>query len=291
MPPVHVADGHGVTVCWLGEPACRVPDAVGSKGANLSSLAAHFPVPPGFCLSLQPLSADAAQVGLERPFTVAYTRLGERCGQRDPPVAVRSSGVDEDSPGASFAGQHKTVLNVSGVRAGLTAVRACLDSFDSDRARAYRRLRGLTPAPARSAVLVQQFVAADVSGVLFSVNPVTGSHEEMILTASWGLGPSVVDGTVTPDTFVLRRGDLRVVRHEAGEKRRMTVPVPGGVREVDVPRRLWYPACLDDFRLGAMAQLALDVEARMGWPVDLELAWRGPALYLLQCRPVTALAD
>ncbi len=288
MCPVEAADGHSVTVCWLGDPACRDAAAVGSKVANLSCLAADLPVPPGFCLGLPP-SADSARAALERPFTLAYARLGERCGQPDPPVAVRSSAVDEDSPGASFAGQHETVLNVSGARTGLQAVQACLDSFVSERARTYRRQRGLAPAPARSAVLVQQFVPADVSAVLFSANPVTGDRDEIIVTASWGLGPSIVGGTVTPDTFVLRRGDLRVVRCEPGEKRRMTVPVPGGVREVDVPRRLWQPACLDDAELGAMARLGLDVEARMGWPVDLELVWRSAALYLLQCRPVTAL--
>jgi pyruvate, water dikinase len=284
------SDRHGVMVCWLGDPACRDAAAVGSKVANLSWLAADLPVPPGFCLSLAS-AADATWAALERPFTLAYARLGERCGQPDPPVAVRSSAVDEDSPGASFAGQHATVLNVSGAPAGLQAVLACLESFVSEQARAYRRRRGLATAPERSAVLVQQFMPADVSAVLFSANPVTGSRDEIVVTASWGLGPSIVGGTVTPDTFVLRRGDLRIVRRQPGEKRRMTIPVPGGVREVDVPRRLWHPACLDDARLGAMAHLGLEVEARMGWPVDLELVWRGAAFYLLQCRPVTALPD
>jgi pyruvate,water dikinase len=268
----------GAKACWLGDPDSQDPAIVGGKVANLSRLATSFTVPPGFCVS----DADESTVAS------AYHELGERCGQPDPRVAVRSSAVDEDGPTASFAGQHKTLLNVEGLEAVLEGVRECVASFFADSVREYRRQHGLPDAPTRSAVLVQQLVLSDVSAVLFSLNPITGNRGEIIVNTSWGLGESVVGGTVTPDTFIVQRSDLSV-RAQLAEKRRMTVAVPGGSREVDVPRRMRRLPSADDEQIAQMARLGLDLERRMGWPVDLELAWAGGVLYLLQCRPVTAL--
>ncbi|MGH8907115.1 MAG: PEP/pyruvate-binding domain-containing protein [Egibacteraceae bacterium] len=268
----------GAQVRWLGDSNSRDPAIVGGKVANLSRLAADFTVPPGFCVS----AADEPAVAS------AYRELGERCGQPDPRVAVRSSAVDEDGPTASFAGQHQTLLNVEGPQAVLDGVRECIASFFSDQVREYRRRHGLPDAPARSSVLVQQLVLSDVSAVLFSLNPITGDRDEIVINTSWGLGESIVGGTVTPDTFIVARSDLSI-RAEIAEKRRMTVAVPGGSREVDVPRRMRNLPSSDDGQIEQMARLGLDLERRMGWPVDLELAWAGGVLHLLQCRPVTAL--
>lgn len=274
---------------WLGDPDCGDPAVVGGKAANLSRLAAAFRVPPGFCVAADGGSGE--QKLDERVLAAAYRELAAREGQADLAVAVRSSAVDEDGPTASFAGQHETYLNVVGGKAVIEAVHACMASFVAERAREYRRQHGLDDAPARTAVLVQQLVRSDVSAVLFSVNPVTGDRGEIVVNASWGLGESVVGGTVTPDTFVVARGDLASVRTEIAEKRHMTVAVPGGVQEVDVPRRMRRLACLDDTQVAEMARLGLELEDRCGWPVDLELAWAGGVLYLLQCRPVTTLKN
>jgi len=139
------------------------------------------------------------------------------------------------------------------------------------------------------AVLVQQLVAADVASVVFSNNPVTSRSDEVVINASWGLGESIVGGTVTPDTYVVAKTDFTVRSRCIGEKQRMTVPVPGGTREVDVPRLLRAVPVLDDAQAAAMARLACSLEDAMGWPVDIECAYREGQIYLLQCRPITTL--
>jgi len=234
-------------------------------------------------------SASAASLPSELYEEVAraYHRLGERCGLDAPSVAVRSSALDEDGAGASFAGQHETYLNVVGAAAVAEAVARCWASVRSSRALEYRRRQGFPLDGARIAVLVQQLIPADVSSVVFSANPVTGSREEVMINASWGLGESIVGGTVTPDTYVVRKVDMSVVSRQIAEKRQMTVMVPGGTREVDVPRVLRAQPTLKDDQAVEMARLGVALEGRMGHPVDMECAVHGGQLYLLQCRPIT----
>jgi phosphoenolpyruvate synthase/pyruvate phosphate dikinase len=202
---------------------------------------------------------------------------------------VRSSAVDEDGEAASFAGQHETFLNIVGADSIVKAVTRCWESARAERALEYRRRQGLSVESLKLAVLVQQLVASDVSAVVFSANPITGNREEILINASWGLGESIVGGTVTPDTFVVRKSDLAITGRIIVDKQRMTVAIPGGTKEVDVPRFLRDQASLDDEQVIEMAQLALTLEATMSYPVDMECAFAGGKLYLLQCRPITTL--
>jgi pyruvate,water dikinase len=278
---------------WLGQPEAHDHALVGGKAANLSRLAADFPVPPGFCLTtaaFEQARAAGAQA-IVRQIGHAYRALAARAGEHDPSVAVRSSAADEDGEADSFAGQHETYLNVSGVDAVAAAVRRCWESAHAPRALEYRRQRGLSTERVRLAVLVQRQVASDVSAVVFSANPLSGSREEVVINASWGLGESVVGGSVTPDTYVVRRRDMAVASRQIAPKRRMTIAVPGGSREVDVPRLLHTQPSLIDAQAVEMAWLAVALEGRMGWPVDVECAYQGGRLYLLQCRPITTLAS
>jgi pyruvate,water dikinase len=153
----------------------------------------------------------------------------------------------------------------------------------------YRRQRGLSLENVRLAVLVQQLIVSDVSIVAFSMNPVALNRDEVMINASWGLGESIVSGTVTPDTFIVRKYDLEVTSQTIADKGHMTVAVPGGTREVDVPRFLRNEACLSKEQLIEVAQLVLSLEANMGYPVDIECTYAGGKLYLLQCRPITTL--
>jgi pyruvate,water dikinase len=207
------------------------------------------------------------------------------------PVAVRSSALDEDGDLTSFAGQHETELNLVGIDAVLGAVARCWASARNERALAYRRQQGLETAGVRLAVLVQQLVLADASAVVFSANPITGNREEVVVTASWGLGESVVSGTVSPDTWVVRKADLAVKEERIGAKERMTLAVPEGTREVAVPRLLRERASLSGDRVAELAGLAVGLEEEMGRPVDIEAAFAGGLLYLLQCRPITTLGE
>ena len=146
-------------------------------------------------------------------------------------------------------------------------------------------------------MLVQYLIVADVSAVVFSANPLTGNREEVVITASWGLGESIVGGTVTPDTWSVRKHDLAITARQIGDKRRMTVPAhrphPGatgqGTREVDVPRLLRARPVLDEAEVAELATLAMALETTVGRPVDVECAYQDGQLYLLQCRPITTL--
>jgi len=206
-----------------------------------------------------------------------------------PSVAVRSSALDEDGAGASFAGQHETYLNVVGAQAVAEAVARCWASVRSSRALQYRRQHGFALDGFRIAVLIQQLVHADVSSVMFSANPVTGNRDEVMINASWGLGESIVGGTVTPDTYVVRKADMATVSRRIAEKRRMTVMATDGTCEVEVPRFLRMQPTLGQEQLMEMAQLGVALERRMGHPVDVECAYHAGKLFLLQCRPITTL--
>ena len=245
-------------------------------------------VPDGFSLPVTVMD-EAHPLDLRDEIARAISDLMACHSLPDFIAAVRSSAVDEDGATASFAGQHETYLNIVGADAIIQAVTRCWESARSERALEYRRQHGLSVERVRLAVLVQQLVASDVSAVVFSANPVTGHRDEVMINASWGLGESIVGGTVTPDTFVVRRSDLAVTNRTTTDKGRMTVSVPGGTREVDVPRFLRNEASLSDEQAAEMAQLALTLEATMGCAVDVECAYAGGQLYLLQCRPITTL--
>lgn len=290
-------------ILWLGESPCGDPAISGGKAARLSRLAISQRVPPGFCLiasalehtgqGVALLDADEQQFSLSRPvrddLACAYRRLGELCGQTEPNVAVRSSALEEDGATASFAGQFDTYLNVKGIDAVADAVVRCRRSAGSARVQEYRKRRGLPPSDGRAAVLIQELIAADVSAVVFSANPITGNREELIITATWGLGESLVGGAVTPDTFIVRKTDLVIDSRQVAPKRRMTIAVPEGTEEREVPRFLQCQATLDDDMLRTVARLALTLEADQGSPVDVECAWRAGQIFLLQCRPITCL--
>jgi pyruvate,water dikinase len=282
--------GSGIRILWLGEGGSDDPALVGGKAASLSSLAGEFAVPPGFCLSAALLDGTALPTP-DGELARAYAELARRSGVSEPAVAVRSSAVDEDGADASFAGQHESYLNLIGLERVAAAVSDCLASFVSSRALEYRRAHGLAAIQGRAAVLVQRLVPADVSAVVFSANPVTGDRAEIVINSSWGLGESVVGGTVTPDTYVLRRSDLSISDRRVADKRLMTIGVPGGTREVPVPGRAKNLPSLRDDQARDAARLALELEDATGRPVDLECAWAGEELHLLQCRPITTLTD
>jgi pyruvate, water dikinase len=252
----------------------------GGKAVQLgAALRASLAVPPGFALSVRQVN----QIAADEPEAVAQARaLLEHVG---PAVAVRSSAVGEDSEGASFAGQHLTALAVRTQDALVDAVKQVWASGRSDAALGYRRKMGWSGEP-RVAVVVQQLVAAECAGVLFTCDPMTGA-DERVIEATWGLGEAVVAGLVTPDRYRMRR-DGHILERSAGEKDVAILPLPdGGTYEVAVEPERVNALCLDDERLHALNALAARCEAHFGGQQDLEFAFVGPHLYLLQRRSVT----
>jgi pyruvate,water dikinase len=286
-------------IAWLGDQSCLDAALVGGKSANLSRLASSALVPPGFCLTIEAHAAWAPFLRQDNPIAtpegmpeafvsavrLAYAALSERCQASLPVLAVRSSGVDEDGAEASFAGLFHTCLNVRGVEALLQAITRCWSSAEEARVLEYRAHRGL--APGGLAVLVQEMVPADAAAVVFSRHP-AGSADGVLINANYGIGESLVSGTTNPDTWILRRSDLSIMRTVIGEKATMTVPDgEAGTRDVPVLRTLRQRACLTPQHVESLGRLALKLEATMGWPVDLECAFHRENLYLLQCRPIT----
>lgn len=210
--------------------------------------------------------------------SAAYLAAGE--GR----VAVRSSGVEEDGERLSFAGQFSTRLNVTGIDAVRAAVRECWESAFSVRSLAYRARHDATSERPSMAVVVQEMVDADVSGVLFTANPMSGDRAECVVSAVYGLGESLVSGAVDADTVVLDKASGAVKDTVVGDKsERLDL---AGVSEVAEDRR--SVLALTPENLEELRDLAVRIEEAFGGARDVEWAIAGGQLWVLQSRPITS---
>jgi pyruvate,water dikinase len=252
----------------------------GSKAVGLGqALRDGLPVPAGVALAGEIVDAVASR---DDDAIAAVTAAVRPLGG---PLAVRSSAVDEDGAEASFAGQHLTLLNVSGVEELTPALNEIWWSANSDSAITYRQRVGLFTRPSIG-VVIQALVSPDTAGVMFTRNPITGA-EERVIEASWGLGEAVVAGRVIPDHYRLSTSG-EVLDRIAGRKDVEIRSLPaGGTEEHPVaPDRVELP-CLNDSDLERLAALADRCEQIYGPARDIEWAIAGGELYLLQCRAVT----
>ena len=297
-------------------------EAGGGKAANLARLArAGFAVPAGFVMttrayrdfvsandledwiletacaarSKEPASLDTASTAIRTRFALAtmppevvdaicaaYAALG------GPPVAVRSSATTEDLPDLSFAGQQDTLLNVIGDAALMVAVVQCWSSLWTARAIGYRARNGMAHDRAALAIVVQQMVASDVSGVMFTANPLTGKRCETVIDATLGLGEALVSGRVEPDQYVIDQLTGRVLNRRIGAKAlSVRACAEGGTAEVreDAAGR----AALTDAAVLELASLGRRVATLFGAPQDIEWAQATGRFSLLQARPITSL--
>ena len=294
---------------------------LGGKGQSLARLvSAGVPVPNGFHITTAAYHSFVAQHGLEGPIGQqlaarnqpvvqatdkatsgiaahfaeheipadiaadvlrAYHQLGS------PPVAVRSSATAEDLPEASFAGQQETFLNISGDDQLLEAVRRCWASLWTARAITYRARYGIHQDKISLAVVVQELIDADASGIVFTADPVTGDDFMIEINASWGLGEAVVGGQVTPDTIAVERSSGRILRTVINTKMIMTGLVDGGVTSIAVPEDRQNAPALNDFQVLRLVDLAIMVEDLFKDPMDIEWCRRDDQLFVLQARPIT----
>jgi len=232
-------------------------------------MAAGFPVPDGVVIVASGQTENDLRLDLP-----------------DGRLAVRSSGFSEDSQGASFAGQFETILGVQGLTETRAAVERCFASFSNQRSDAYRATRG--DGPSGGAVIVQRLIAAEAAGVAFTVDPVSGATDRVLIESNFGLGESVVGGHVTPDGFVVRKDSNEIIERRLANKKLQSVLDTSGTRLEEVPPELSRKPSLDDDAIREIAMLASRVEQHYGSPVDIEWAWQGNRAHLLQARPVTA---
>lgn len=252
----------------------------GAKATGLGEAARNgLPIPQGIALSGAIVDAVAAGQDAAIEQVVAAAR------SLSAPLAVRSSAVDEDSASASFAGQHLTLLNVPSVDDLGPAVRAIWWSANSDSAITYRRRVGLFIRPSVG-VVVQSLLNPDAAGVMFTQNPINGADERMI-EAAWGLGEVVVAGRVIPDSFRLDSTGAVLERKPGRKKIAIRAAPDGGTFEETVAAERVAQPCLDDAQLAQLNALAVRCEEVYGKARDIEWAFAGGRLYLLQCRAVT----
>src|SRR6266700_4210630 len=298
----------------------------GGKAANLGELIhAGFAVPVGFCITTVAYVRVAAQAQLDTYLsgleaterwerarqielaTAMRTALGQTplppevveavtsgyqtLSAGSPiPVSVRSSATAEDLPGASFAGQQETFLNVIGIEALLSAVQRCFASLWTGRATQYRSNLGIAPRNVRLAVVVQQMVEAEVAGVLFTANPLTGKRHQAVIDANPGLGEAVVSGATNPDHFVVQTTTSEIIERRLGNKQVLIQGTEGGGTVRTESGDGSGEACLSDEQIRALAELGARVEAHYGFPQDAEWAIDASGhTWLLQARPITTL--
>jgi phosphoenolpyruvate synthase/pyruvate phosphate dikinase len=298
--------------------------AVGGKGAHLGELSRieGVRVPAGFCVTtdafrrimvdapsiddrleglsvldpddgeaIRTLSADTRQT-LERiaipddlaaAITSSLARLGERTA-----YAVRSSATAEDQPTASFAGQHDTYLNVVGAAAILEHISRCWASLFTERAVTYRLRNGFDQRLVDIAVVVQQMVFPDASGVLFTADPVTSNRKVATVEACFGLGEALVSGRVNADMYKVRDGEV-VAKAVATKQLAIHAPPAGGTQEQAIdPARQEQPA-LTDAQVVRLVQLGRRIEAHFGHPQDIEWCLVDDGFQIVQSRPITTL--
>jgi pyruvate,water dikinase len=300
---------------------------VGGKGANLSQLVrAGFPVPAGFLVStaayqafvqdneLQQQIVARARSGAATDFEAvsaairqffergsipskvataiqqAYAVLGP-AGQSLVSLAVRSSATAEDLPGASFAGQQDTYLNVRGEQALLQAVKRCWASLWTARALAYRARAGIDPTTVSLAVVAQVLVPASAAGVLFTANPLTGARDEIVIDAAWGLGEAVVSGLVTPDHLIADKATGTLKQVVVADKTIMTTPTPNGTEERAVEANRRRAQVLDGAQVAQLVRLGSAIEAHYATPQDIEWCLAGEEFWIVQSRPITTLPN
>ncbi|MFM1651889.1 PEP/pyruvate-binding domain-containing protein [Brevibacillus sp. B_LB10_24] len=282
---------------------------VGSKAWHLGRLMqAGIRIPDGFVITSQALerfrqgqdlawitredeigqeilqAAMPADVAVE--IAAAYQSLQTSASQRPIPVAVRSSSSAEDLPESSFAGQYDTILNVRGTAQLEESIKRCWSSLFSPQVIQYVQHQNIFTEVPSMAVLVQQMIPADVSGVIFSMNPLNRDREQIVINASYGLGEAVVSGLVTPDTFYVNKWDLHL-RKELGQKEMKIVSRCQGTEEVETSVAEQSRYCLFDADILALAKLAKKLEAFCQYPVDIEFAVKDQWIYILQARPIT----
>ena len=321
-------------ILWFEESGRKTFELVGGKGASLGEMTqAGIRVPPGFSIttqayidflneakikkaifgrlkeldlkasgSLEAIGQDVRNIILESsiPKKVeiairdAYSRLAEKTGVANLPVAVRSSATAEDLPDASFAGQQDTYLWITGEDDVVKHTRDCWASLFSDRAIAYRINHGFTHEREKICVVVQKMVHAKSAGVMFTLNPINGDISKISVNASWGLGESVVSGTVTPDEFLVDKVTFDILKRTISAKEiehRVNIekncvdigPIPDDRKSA--------PSITDDellelSRVGKRIEAFYKGPSDIEWAVDADLPFPD-GVVILQARPET----
>lgn len=297
-------------------------DIVGGKGASLGEMTrAGIPVPPGFVLLASAFDRFFETAGLndnietmlrevdtkteesvnevsrkiqslilnaEIPEDIAQDIRERFNGLNTEYVAVRSSATAEDSPSSAWAGQLDSFLNTT-EKTLLRNVRKCWASLFTPRAIVYRSENNLLTEKVSVAVVVQVMIQSEVSGVAFSVHPVTENSNQLIIEAGYGLGEAIVSGQVTPDSYVVEKRPRRISDKNISEQKRSMVKFEKFNNWVMVDKDKRTVQKLNDDKIMSLSEMVLEIENHYGFPCDIEWAYESGKFYIVQSRPITTL--
>lgn len=280
--------------------------AAGGKAKNLSILTRHqLPVPDGFvitadafsrCMETNQLKPENSEDMKEKILnaiipqpivTQVESAFHQLMGSYNS-VVVRSSSQTEDLKEASFAGQYQSYLHVQNAPELLEKVKACWASLFTPRVIQYVKNMNIPMETLSMGVIVQGLVDAELSGVIFSANPVTNNSGEIMINASYGLGETIVSGMVTPDCYLVDKETFRLHK-ERGEKEIKMITAERGTQTLETTTLERNQFCLSDRQIFNLANLTKKVETIYHHPVDIEFAIENEQIYLLQVRPITTV--
>jgi pyruvate,water dikinase len=221
--------------------------------------------------------------------TLGSQRLAWLTSSELPFVAVRSSATAEDLPGASFAGQQETFLNVHGKEELLHAIQQCWASLFTARATYYRRKKGFKTSEVGIAVVVQKMVNSEAAGVMFTAEPTSGDRSKLVIEAAFGLGESVVSGKVTPDEYTVDKATMRILEKRIGKQEWKIIRKGRRNEKVMLTEQEAMKQKITDEHIIELARLGIRIEKHYGAPQDIEWALEGGELYIVQSRPITTL--
>lgn len=311
-------------VVWFAEVGKDDIPLVGGKGANLGEMTqANLPVPPGFIVTaeayfefLQANKLDKniskATAGLnpeeskklnqvattlqeaikKHPLPPALIAQIEKAydDMHHGPVAVRSSATAEDLPDASFAGQQATFLNIEGKTQLIKAIRECWASLFEARAIYYRTINKFDHLKVGIAVPVQKMIQSEVSGIMFTADPVASDATKIVIDAGLGLGEAIVSGSVTPDHYVVDKATLKTLSKEISKQEWQIVRAKNGSnRHISTPLDKLTSQKLTDEQIMNLAKVGMQVETHYGAPQDMEWAFERGSFYMVQARPITTM--
>ncbi|GFZ33168.1 phosphoenolpyruvate synthase [Clostridium zeae] len=295
---------------------------VGGKGANLGEMTlAGFPVPSGFCvttesykdfLHLNNLPEFIAQIikaanidnineiGDQIRAKIQQSAIPEKVEQEiiksfnklgvDNYYAVRSSATAEDLAFASFAGQQDTYLNIMGKKALLDSVRNCWASLFTDRAILYRIQNKIEHEKVHMSVVIQKMLLPEVSGIMFTADPISGHRKLISIDASYGLGEALVSGLVSPDIYRYNKSNSEIETKTIAEKKLAIMPIEGGgTKKIEITAEKATSQVLQDLQIKSLAELGMAIEKHYGCPQDIEWCLEDNKLYIVQSRAITSL--
>jgi pyruvate,water dikinase len=314
-----------VNVLWFKDTSRKDIPLVGGKGANLGEMTkAGIPVPNGFCVTAQAyyyfIEENGLQVKIKETLKdldannsksleakskavrslILNAKMPEDLAEdivkaykkfptKNAEVAVRSSATAEDLPDASFAGQQATYLNISGEKDVVKTVQKCWASLFTDRAVFYRTEKHFDHLKVGIAVPIQMMVQSEVSGVMFTINPVNNDKSVIVVESVWGLGELIVQGSVTPDHFEIDRKTYNIINKQISSQEVQLTKEKGITKQIKVAKSKIDQQKVSDSVILRVAKLGQRLQDHYKFPQDIEWAYEKGKVYIVQTRPITTI--